>query len=439
MCRWEDAEKRHPGIGILPLVFYLDGTWVSRTGSSSIKPIAMTLGNFELGLSNRDIAKRLVGYMPGLQGTKSQRKKELYKQAAAHVYHTSFAEILKSVVDMQKQGGGVFRIYGESEPRLLMPLVAIIIQDLPEGHLLTATKDSGNTPRPCISCFVGVEEVADPVASCTAAKGRPRTTTGMKSAITELANKLRRPERSGENCKTQLEETARKSLSAHIMRNAFWDVDFGTDNGIYGAVVPDRLHEWWEGIVKYIIDNVVVLCAEEYQRSNAEKKQDKAAEEAAKEAEKAANAERDSADDSASFSDGTGTQKPKRAQKKKRKRRSKKETTASKAKKLYLESGSALDSRMQAINPRTSDASIPKDRFRNGFTTLPSVPAFEIKALLVQLPVAPGVEERFLKGNTLRAVHAVLEQAQLLSRKFHLHEHTESGIDRLGKQVPTCL
>ena len=95
----------------MPLVFYLDGTWVSGDRNSSIKPIAMTLGNFELKLSNRDIAKRLVGYMPALQGTKNQRQNVLYKKAAAHVYHTSFAEVLASVVRVQEHGGARTFLY----------------------------------------------------------------------------------------------------------------------------------------------------------------------------------------------------------------------------------------------------------------------------------------------------------------------------------------
>jgi len=235
----------------------------------------MTLGNFALELSNRDIAKRLVGYMPALQGTKDQRKNTLYKKAAAHVYHTSFAEILASVIRVQQNGGTYFSIHGEEHPRLMMPLVAFIVQDLPEGHLLTGTMDSGSTPRPCISCLVGVDQVDKPVESCAATKSCPRTASGMKAVITALAKKLRTPEPSGPNCKTQLEETARTTLSAHIMPNAFWDVDFGTDNGIYGAVVPDRMHEWWEGIVKYTIDHVVELCAEHYQRSCEAKKRDR--------------------------------------------------------------------------------------------------------------------------------------------------------------------
>ena len=217
----------------MPLVFYLDGTWVSGDRNSSIKPIAMTLGNFELKLSNRDIAKRLVGYMPALQGTKDQRKNTLYKKAAAHVYHTSFAEILASVIRVQQNGGTYFSIHGEEHPRLMMPLVAFIVQDLPEGHLLTGTMDSGSTPRPCISCLVGVDQVDKPVESCAATKSCPRTASGMKAVIIALAEKLRTPEPSGPNCKTQLEETARTTLSAHIMPNAFWDVDFGTDNVIY--------------------------------------------------------------------------------------------------------------------------------------------------------------------------------------------------------------
>ena len=226
----------------MPLVFYLVGTWVSGDRNSSIKPIAMTLGNFELKLSNRDIAKRLVGYMPALQGTKNQRQNVLYKKAAAHIYHTSFAEVLASVVRVQEYGGAYFSVYGEKRPRFLMPLVAFIVQDLPEGHLLTGTMDSGSTPRPCISCLVGVEQVDKPVESCSAAKSCPRTASGMKTEITALAEKLRTPAASGMNCKTNLEETARTRFSAHIMRNAFWDVDFWTNNGIYGAIVPDRLH-----------------------------------------------------------------------------------------------------------------------------------------------------------------------------------------------------
>ena len=392
MLRWEEAAKRHDGVDILPLVFYLDGTWVSKTGSSSIKPIAMSIGNFELELLNQDMAKRLVGFMPALTGPKSLRNTDAFRTSAAYLYRQSFESILSSVKRTQASGGCFFRIHGEDEPRFMMPLVAFIVQDMPEGHLLTTTLDSGQTSRPCMSCLVPVDDIQDPHKSCDAAGKCRRTTEHMKTEVGKYNNQLKNAEPSGANCKSNIIKRATSELSAHLIGNAFWDIDFGADYGIYGAVAPDRLHEWWEGIVKYIIDHVVKLCVEEHEMSKQEKKRD------------------------AQTKKAGSSQKRKREQK-------------------YLESHSALDARIQAIDPRTGDvcsymlvvcpyfitntgilitygricslngtftgdASIPKSRFRTGFTKLPSIPAFEIQALLVQLPAALGVTERFLKLGT---------------------------------------
>jgi hypothetical protein len=44
---WEQTEDALPeGVGLVPIVLYLDGIWLSKNGRHSAKSISMSLGSF---------------------------------------------------------------------------------------------------------------------------------------------------------------------------------------------------------------------------------------------------------------------------------------------------------------------------------------------------------------------------------------------------------
>lgn len=77
---WRLAELALPlGALLLPLILYLDGTWLSANGAHTIKPFMLTIGNFLLRTMNRNEAKKLVCYMPDLGGSEANKTKVAYK------------------------------------------------------------------------------------------------------------------------------------------------------------------------------------------------------------------------------------------------------------------------------------------------------------------------------------------------------------------------
>ena len=54
---------------LVPLVLYLDATWLSTNGMQTRNLFSMTIGNIERSIMNKhDEAKRLIGYMPTIAG-----------------------------------------------------------------------------------------------------------------------------------------------------------------------------------------------------------------------------------------------------------------------------------------------------------------------------------------------------------------------------------
>ena len=48
---------------LLPIFLYADGTWLSKNGSHNIKPLAMTIGNFQRHIMNKDEAKKVILFL----------------------------------------------------------------------------------------------------------------------------------------------------------------------------------------------------------------------------------------------------------------------------------------------------------------------------------------------------------------------------------------
>ena len=112
------------GTVLMPILLYLDGTKLSSSGSHSIKPMSMSLGNFPVRQMNKTSAKRvtpsfllcillcnlsyalqLLCYVPDIQAPKADATKPAFRDAKRYVYHTIIRTILKSIVASQKEGG----------------------------------------------------------------------------------------------------------------------------------------------------------------------------------------------------------------------------------------------------------------------------------------------------------------------------------------------
>lgn len=47
------------GATVVPIIGYLDGTWLSKGGGHSATPMSMTIGNLPRHVMNKSIAKRV--------------------------------------------------------------------------------------------------------------------------------------------------------------------------------------------------------------------------------------------------------------------------------------------------------------------------------------------------------------------------------------------
>ena len=108
---WVATESSVPEDAVLvPLIFYTDKTWLSRSGKHSIQPIAFTLGNFPLKTMNKHKAKKIVCYVPELSASEVVRRRDLFKRCSRRLYHDTWYEVLGSV-RMAQQNGGFFAVW----------------------------------------------------------------------------------------------------------------------------------------------------------------------------------------------------------------------------------------------------------------------------------------------------------------------------------------
>ena len=144
---WEETQQLTPGLKVLPLIFYLDDTHLSRNGRASAKPFSMTIGIFPLDYIMKDESKTVLAYMPDMKGTAAQKKQKKYSAYKRSIYHKVLARIMESVKRAQQNYGCTLEMpWGLDD---FMPYPVLIINDNPEGHLLTLVYDSAKACHPC--------------------------------------------------------------------------------------------------------------------------------------------------------------------------------------------------------------------------------------------------------------------------------------------------
>jgi hypothetical protein len=138
--------------------------------------------------------------------------------------------------------------------------------------------------------------------------------------------------------------------------------------GIYGATQPDYLHQWLEGLGKYIPEWVQLLIEREGRGSLAD-----------------------------------------------------------------------FDARFSCVNVRHSDKDMVSKPFANGVSKIKALPAKEVIPLLMQLPIAIGVEGTFLGATETKEVFEVIDQVLHLLKMLMQDECCEQGLACLDVAIKRFL
>ena len=244
---WKQTEEKvreaHGDVGLVPIILYLDGTWLSKNGRHNAKPISMSLGNFDKPVYNQDASKRVIGYMPPLPASAQVRKKAYYKREKRRMEHHVLAAMLEAIQHSFDSGGFTMEIEGRGQ-QTLVPVIALVVQDQPEGQL-QAGVSSG-----CRFCMLPKSQFSD-----VDAQAEERVAAESEELRAGLLHRINTSRDRVQHARDEL-----KQNSLHDIRPAFADLPFGAlPGGFYAALPSDRMHLWWEGIAKHLVDWVAVL------------------------------------------------------------------------------------------------------------------------------------------------------------------------------------
>ena len=121
----------------------------------------------------------------------------------------------------------------KNEVHPFTPKISVIIADMAEVAIFTATYLPSTSKRPCCFCLISNEDLNN-------------------MALTNVI--LRTPE----NMKEAIDADQANEFSIHADFNFFWKFE---DFDIYKATVPDRMHMLDLGITKYLWNLHMNICA----------------------------------------------------------------------------------------------------------------------------------------------------------------------------------
>jgi hypothetical protein len=224
---------------LCPLLFFIDGIRIDSYGRSSLEPVIFTLGLFKRKIRNLTAAWRLLGLIPNPQKTNSINYKK-YKNGddlkKIH-YHQILECILEDLSELQKCGGIKWLFTfpdGTSKEFTLKFAIIFIIGDC-MGHdklccrIQTYIPSKLKNTGACRDCNVIHLYCSDADFKCD-----PLSRDVIKNS-TDLVLKY---------------------LSFYnVGINAFDNISLGGSlMGINGATPPEPLHQFWLGVVKFLIE-----------------------------------------------------------------------------------------------------------------------------------------------------------------------------------------
>jgi hypothetical protein len=144
--------KAKPGAVLIPIVMYVDGTWLSANGNHTAKPMVMGIGNHPVDTQHNLKSKKKVCFCPDLGGSKSTRDRAKFKRYKRKLQHDLIYEIMAPVRQAQADGGFYFECDGEIV--LGFPVMCLFISDTPERQATSLIFNSAKSKFPCSMCTI---------------------------------------------------------------------------------------------------------------------------------------------------------------------------------------------------------------------------------------------------------------------------------------------
>lgn len=186
-AKTEKMDKMPEDAVLLPIILYTDGTWLSKSGSHSAKPLSMTLGNFPRHVMNQNESKKVVKYIKiwvfmvfyhacfrfcATCRNFTFQKPSVPANCSRHLRGSCTMTLCTTCFDLSDAhrpkavfwrcitaGKSFFsKKFCLNSPlqrrtKLFMPVICAIVNDNPEGQLLCLTYDSSKAQKPCRSCW----------------------------------------------------------------------------------------------------------------------------------------------------------------------------------------------------------------------------------------------------------------------------------------------
>lgn len=236
------SSKSYKHVLICPLIFFIDGIAIDNMGRKSLEPVSFTLGIFNKKTRNTVSAWRVLGYIPNPSKTTSinyssmkSNEKEVLKKLH---YHQILDKIFEDVHSIQKKGGMLFRLPFPGQKSLVPVLIKFpimyVIGDCLGNDKLCHRRQSYRPTKlmntgVCRDCNVTFKHCDSHNYKCN-----------------RISRKFLRQ---------QLRDVLVRMGFSQIDLNAFDKLDFGGDtDGINGSTPPESLHQWFLGVVKFVIE-----------------------------------------------------------------------------------------------------------------------------------------------------------------------------------------
>jgi len=203
-------------------------------------------------------AWRPMGYVPDLEVSSSAKKTQASgrvksKGRSIRNYHRVCFSILESLIKCQQNGGFHAYVRMGNEVRYLhvVPVVVFVKGDAKSGDVICCRFGGKNckarVPRLCMTAY---KDLDDPTRSC------PLVRMLDLRRLYELAS--RAPTRELKEATLQKCRNALKDTSTHFCDNAFFLIDFGSNQfGVCLATPSDMMHLFESGILKRVLHSFV--------------------------------------------------------------------------------------------------------------------------------------------------------------------------------------
>ena len=220
---------------LLPLIFFIDKTFIDKKGKLNSEPVTFTLGIFKRIIRNTlNDAWRSIGFIPDafLSGYHDPDDK-------AKDYHFILDLIFSELRDLQQSGGIAWKLQykGTIHDVVFIPTIHLIITDTKAADDLVGKFQFRGTSvdrlpsRLCRFCDIPSKDVDDPVITYN---------------LTH-ANDIQSLHLSGQH-------EALRNISYRNLSNAFWNLTLSDPCGINGCIPPDLLHVHLKGMNPYLRD-----------------------------------------------------------------------------------------------------------------------------------------------------------------------------------------